>query len=141
MKINNEKEIKNQEENQEENIDEMVNNEIDKTEESKEEILDPKLKKNIEKWKKQYKHIYKNVLDENTNEFIIWRPMNRKEYKEIVTSKDLSLLDSQELTVKKVLLYPSNAEELIDARAGIATILSEEILENSGFNISKSTTL
>lgn len=135
MKINNEKEIKNQEE----NINEVVNSEIVNTEESKEEVLDAKLQKNIDKWKKQYKHIYKNVLD--VNEFIIWRPLNRKEYKEIVTTKDLSLLDSQELTVKKVLLYPSNAEELIDARAGIATILSEEILENSGFNISKSTTL
>lgn len=116
-----------------------VNKDINENELENE--LDPKLKANIEKWKAKYKHIYKNSLGEKENEFVIWRPLNRKEYKEILDLGEIPILESQELTVKKVLLYPDNAFKLVEERAGIATALAEEVLEHSGFNISQTTEL
>ena len=38
--------------------------------------------------------------------------------------------------VVAAMLYPFNAEELIEENAGLATVLSEEILARSGFAIS-----
>ena len=42
----------------------------------------------------------------------------------------------QELMVKAAILYPFNVDALIDENAGLATVLSEEILAKSGFALS-----
>ena len=88
-------------------------------------------------WKKEYKRIFKNEVD---GDIIIWRRLKRKEYKEILAYEDEDeenrIMTKQEMMVKKAVLYPFNVDELIEENAGIATVLSEEILAKSGFAIS-----
>lgn len=91
----------------------------------------------IAQWKLQYKRIFKNDIDGET---IIWRRLKRGEYKEILketeSDEDSKILIKQEKMVKAAILYPFNAQEVIDENAGLATVLSEEILAKSGFAIS-----
>lgn len=90
----------------------------------------------LDTWKAQYKRIFKNEID---GEVIIWRRLKRGEYKEILkadTGEEDKILTKQELMVKASVLYPFDVESLIDENAGLATVLSEEILAKSGFAIS-----
>ena len=94
------------------------------------------LESNIQAWKAMYKRLFKNEID---GEVIIWRRLKRGEYKEILkaeTNEDDKILTKQELMVKAAVLYPYDVEALIDENAGLATVLSEEILAKSGFAIS-----
>lgn len=97
------------------------------------------LQNQIETWKIKYKKIYKNRID--SDNFVIWHSINRGEYKEIFSNADSSFLEKQEQIVKTVCLYPNNIDELIEERAGLANMLSEEILAYSGFAISETETL
>ena len=90
----------------------------------------------IDQWKATYKRIFKNEID---GEIIIWRRLKRGEYKEILkaeTGDEDKILTKQELMVKTAVLYPFNVDALIDDNAGLATVLSEEILAKSGFALS-----
>lgn len=91
----------------------------------------------IEKWKQEHKRVFKNDIDGET---IIWRRLKRGEYKNILKEteedNDSQILTKQEKMVVAAMLYPFNAEELIEENAGLATVLSEEILAKSGFAIS-----
>lgn len=91
----------------------------------------------IEDWKAQHKRIFKNEIDGET---IIWRRLKRGEYKEILAhqdpDEDSKILSKQEMMVKAAVLYPFDVEALIEDNAGVATVLSEEILARSGFAIS-----
>lgn len=91
----------------------------------------------IEKWKQEHKRVFKNDIDGET---IIWRRLKRGEYKQILKEseedEDNKILTKQEKMVATAILYPFNAEELIEENAGLATVLSEEILARSGFAIS-----
>lgn len=91
----------------------------------------------IEQWKKEYKRVFKNDIDGDT---IIWRRLKRGEYKNILNEteddQDSKILTKQEKMVAAAVLYPFNIEELIEDNAGLATVLSEEILARSGFAIS-----
>lgn len=102
---------------------------------SKNKLTEEDIEKMIPEWKKQYGKIYKNTIDEN--DFVIWRRITRREYKEIMTLSDMEFFNKQEEVVKTVLLYPSNADELIESIAGLATVLTEDILSKSGFDISE----
>lgn len=99
---------------------------------------DLSLEEKIAIWKAAHGRIYKNTID---GESIIWRAVKRGEYKQLLKiNEDLEeedrLLAKQEATVKMVTLYPENIEELIEQKAGLATVLSDEILAKSGFDIS-----
>ena len=91
----------------------------------------------LDTWKAQYKRIFKNEID---GEVIIWRRLKRGEYKEIlkadIEEEEDKILTKQELMVKTAILYPFDVDTLIDENAGLATVLSEEILAKSGFAIS-----
>lgn len=91
----------------------------------------------IKKWKQEHKRVFKNDIDGET---IIWRRLKRGEYKNILKEteedNDSQILTKQEKMVVTAMLYPFNAEELIEENAGLATVLSEEILARSGFAIS-----
>lgn len=90
----------------------------------------------IEQWKVTHKRLFKNEID---GEVIIWRRLKRGEYKDILkadTEEEDKILTKQELMVKAAVLYPFDVEALIDENAGLATVLSEEILAKSGFAIS-----
>ena len=87
--------------------------------------------------KATYKKVFKNEID---GEVIIWRRLKRGEYKEIlkadIEEEEDKILTKQELMVKTAILYPFDVDTLIDENAGLATVLSEEILAKSGFAIS-----
>ena len=99
------------------------------------EVID--LTEQIESWKKQYKKIFKNEIDGET---IIWRRLKRGEYKEILKlnedDEDERILVKQERMVKATVLYPFDVDALVEDNAGLATVLSEEILAKSGFAMS-----
>lgn len=91
----------------------------------------------IQEWKQKYKRVFKNDIDGET---IIWRRLKRGEYKNILketeSDEDSKILTKQEKMVATAILYPFNVQELIEENAGLATVLSEEILARSGFAIS-----
>lgn len=90
----------------------------------------------IDQWKATYKRIFKNEIH---GEVIIWRRLKRGEYKSILKAEaeeDDRILAKQELMVKTAVLYPFDVDALIDENAGLATVLSEEILAKSGFALS-----
>lgn len=88
-------------------------------------------------WKREYKKVFKNSIDGET---IIWRRIKRGEYKDILneveTDEDNKILNKQERIVETSVLYPFNIKEVIEDNAGLATVLSEEILAKSGFALS-----
>ena len=103
-------------------------------------ITEDNLEKLIPEWKATYGKLFKNMIDED--EFIIWRPIKRKEYKDLLNAdQEVEILAKQEAISKMAVLYPANAAELIESRAGLATVLSEEILKYSGFEISETESL
>ena len=67
--------------------------------------------------------------------------LKRSEYIEIHNSifnnnelpDDLKFWIKQEEITKKVLLYPSNVDEVIEESAGIPTVISQDCLNRSGF--------
>jgi hypothetical protein len=111
-----------------------------KTVKSEIPVTEENLDKLIPQWKAQYGKLFKNSIDED--EFVIWRLIKRKEYKALLNAdEEVEILAKQEAISKIAILYPANAEELIDSRAGLATVLSEEILKYSGFEISNTVSL
>ena len=103
------------------------------------------MEERIAEWKKQYKNIYKNTIDGID---IYWRAVKRSEYKDLLNAnedidtttaegRELKILAKQGSMVKTVVLFPDNIEELIEEKAGIATVLSDEILDKSGFYLSE----
>ena len=102
------------------------------------EITEDDLEKLIPQWKKEYGKIFKNEINDN-GDFVIWRALKRKEYKELLNNEEefIEMLERQEKTVEMVTLYPSDIRSLIESNAGLATVLSEKILGNSGFKISE----
>lgn len=114
-----------------------------KTKEEVAIIAEEDLELLIPKWKAEYGKVYKNFI--NDKEFVIWRPIKRKEYKALLENKDSyennDVLSRQEEFAKIAILYPSDVDEIINSRAGIATLLSEEILKYSGFEISETESL
>lgn len=71
---------------------------------------------------------------------IIWRKLKRSEYKEIMTNEypeneDLAFYEKQEAIARKVILYPENAEELIEEFAGISDIVASETMVKTGFGL------
>lgn len=105
-------------------------------------VVEESLDKLIPEWKKQFGRVYKNTIDEVE---VIWRPIRRGEYRELLNistdeNEDAFFL-RQETTCKMAVLYPTDITNLIEQKAGIATVLSEEILAKSGFDISRTEAL
>lgn len=123
--------------NKEENIQEkvLIEKEPDLIEGVMEQWDNPFTKEQLDSWKKKYGKIFKNYDDENN--VYVWRKIKRSEYVEIMKFKSEDEKDTyykrQEMMAKKVLLYPENVDEAIDDNAYLATVLSEFIIEKSGF--------
>lgn len=94
-------------------------------------------------WKKQYGKVYITSIDEDTH--VVWRPINRFEYKNHVRNME-------QLTAKanlsQAMISMKNEEALADIAvlfpdpstigpegglAGIPSLISQEIMEASGF--------
>lgn len=130
MKIKDEKQV------QEAEVKETV------TKGKKVAAVEESLDKLIPQWKKQFGRIYKNTIDDVE---VIWRPIRRGEYREllniVVDENEDAFFARQEKTCAMAVLYPKNVAELIEQKAGVATVLSEEILAKSGFDISETEAL
>lgn len=95
-------------------------------------------KEQIKDWKAKYGSVYRTSVCDGSIP-IIWRRLNRKEYLDLLNdvNEDMTADEKyhhrQEQMVSTVALYPENIDEIISQGAGIATILSDEILLKSGF--------
>ena len=99
----------------------------------------------LKELKTQYKKLYKTTLSDD-QEFI-WHKINRKEYKEImkkyddVEDREERLWLREEEACRIAIVYPCKeiVEEILSDSAGIATIISDEIYEKSGFRVVEQT--
>jgi len=85
----------------------------------------------IDKWKAQYKFIYRAKID-GTNYY--FRTLSRNDYLAI-SAKQSALGEAldYELETVKVCLLNDLDEQTIAARSGMITMLSEKIMQRSGF--------
>ena len=98
----------------------------------------------LKELKAEYKKLYKTVLD---GDVYIWHKLSRKDYKKIM--KDYEDIDDQserlwareEAACRLSVVYPCGEviEEVMNSSAGMATMLSEEIYEKSGFKVAEKT--
>lgn len=85
----------------------------------------------VEEWKELYRSIYVTEFDGLT---FIWRTLTRPEYKNILNGKDGDAFTREELICQVCTLWPKDFDfKAKDAPAGVATLLAEQIMDNSGF--------
>lgn len=88
----------------------------------------------LEKWKSAYNgEVYLTEFDEDT--VFVWRPIKRKEYKDIAKIQNADNFYKEERICEKSVLFPTNYSfmHMSTGKAGVPTLLSELILEKSGF--------
>ena len=97
----------------------------------------------IKTWKALYGDVYVTSL--TYDKHVVWRTLTRSEYKQLVTKMEQLLQDGQiskaeanlwneEAITEICLLFPNYANvTMADGMAGIPSLLSQEILEASGF--------
>lgn len=90
-----------------------------------------------EDFKKDHKEVF---ITDIAGIQIVWRKLKRSEYKELMTNEfseneELQFLEKQEFIAKKVILYPSNVDELIEEYAGVAEIVATETMLRTGFGL------
>lgn len=91
----------------------------------------------IESWKAKYDEVFVSGFSEE--ELFVWRPIFRKEY--LLLQKEA--VDPQTGTVNQAtfetllcdtcVLYNSTKRSVADGKAGTASVLAEQILQNSNF--------
>lgn len=86
----------------------------------------------VEEWKSLHGDIYLTEFDQ---EVFVWRTLKRKEYKEIMKVQGADNFYKEERICDKVMLYPENYNfmEMGRGKAGIPTLVSELVMEKSGF--------
>lgn len=86
----------------------------------------------IDSWKKQYGEVY---ITEVGQDVYIWRPLNRFEYKTIVSLKNTDPLQREELICEQCVLYPGDYDvaAMANGKAGVPALLAENIMGASGF--------
>lgn len=95
--------------------------------------------------KQKYPKLYVTELDNGQQ--VIWHPINRSDYRSIVNDTDLTkseselVLERQEQTCRSCVVYPEKEEldKLIAQYGGVATVISDEIYNKSGFAFKKKT--
>lgn len=86
----------------------------------------------VENWKQEYDDIYMTEFESQT---YIWRTLSRLEYKELMNSVGQSDWEGEELVAQTCVLWPENygPEEISNGKAGVPSILSDQIMAKSGF--------
>lgn len=81
----------------------------------------------IEQLQEKYRTVYWIHLD---GDIYVYKPLGRKDYKEILENEELNKMDKEDEVIKKCLLYPKllNLDEMV---AGISNQLFTTIMENS----------
>jgi hypothetical protein len=96
----------------------------------------------LKELKDEYKKIYKTTLLDGTD--IIWHRLARADYKRIMSSTKENFEDNGDLlwkreeeTCKACVVFPCKEvfEEILMENAGLATVLSDDIYEKSGFKM------
>lgn len=90
-------------------------------------------RKEIEGWKEKYgvKKISMIVVG---GDIFVFRTLKRPEYREVLRNQELTALDREEVFSEKCTLFPYNfSTDNDDFDAGIYTILSDAIIDRSGF--------
>ncbi len=87
----------------------------------------------VEEWKSLYKEIYLTEFDDDL--IFVWRPLLRKEYKEIMKIESADQFYREERVCERCVLWPEGYSFMAmgSGRAGIPTFLSEQIIAKSGF--------
>jgi hypothetical protein len=88
----------------------------------------------LEKWKSMYAgEVYLTEFDEEN--VFVWRPIKRKEYKDIAKIQNADSFYKEERICEKAVLFPANYGfmNMSNGKAGIPTLLHELVLEKSGF--------
>ena len=97
----------------------------------------------VKEWKQQYGEVY--VTSVSNDNHVIWRVLNRMEYKQIVKKME-QLMESGKLTsaeanmwneevvAKTCILYPAVENgDVSHLMAGLPSLIAQEVLEASGF--------
>ena len=87
----------------------------------------------VEEWKSRFKEeVY---LTEFEEEVFLWRPITRKEYKQVMKVQNADSFYKEERICEACILYPKgyNFMAMTAGKAGIPTLLAELIMEKSGF--------
>jgi hypothetical protein len=87
----------------------------------------------VEEWKSLHQgEVY---LTEFEEEVFLWRPIKRKEYKEIMKVQNADNYYKEERICEKCVMYPEeyNFMAMTSGKAGIPTLLAELVMEKSGF--------
>ena len=83
----------------------------------------------IEELKEKYRTIYWFHED---GDIYIYKPLGRRDYKEICENESLSIMDKEDEVIKKCLLYPDLKDfDLDDMVAGVSEKLFNTIMKNS----------
>ena len=102
----------------------------------------------IAEFKKKWGKVYKTEID---GEAYVWRKIRRKEYVDIMLLNNVAdegvmddsgmatLYNRQEQITRMVVLFPEDIEEKLIANGGLATVISDEVLLKSGFEMTKET--
>lgn len=113
-----------------------------KVEESVPQRIKTEAEIKAEEFKKEYKEVY---ITEVADLQIVWRKLKRSEYKEAMMlegeNEALLYYDRQEFMAKKVILYPTNVDELIEDYAGVADIIATETMVKTGFGLANTITV
>lgn len=90
-------------------------------------------RKEVEGWKERFGGLVYFTPFEG--DVFVWRTLQRPEYREIIRDQTLTALDREEYFTEKCVLYPYDfsIEKIKKSRAGIASLLSEMIMDKSGF--------
>lgn len=105
---------------------------------TKEEWLSPVVeggptRQEVEEWKDKYGNVYFTPFE---GEIFIWRTLSRPEYREVIRNTELNMLDREEIITDKCVLFPRNYScqtYTSKGRAGVPSLLSEMIMDKSGF--------
>lgn len=96
----------------------------------------------INDWKKQYGKIYKSIVGD---EVVIFRKIKRNEYMQAMTDIDsedpMKVFLRQDMITKMTTLYPNNIDQLIEENGALSTVISNEVLGKSGFDLLSTTQL
>lgn len=95
----------------------------------------------IKQLKDKHKKIWKTTLVDGTE--IIWRRLNRKEYKKImkdyedIEDKGERLMEREDAVCRAAVLYPcvSVLNNILENMAGASPVISDDIYEKSGFRV------
>lgn len=87
----------------------------------------------IDEWKNLYGQVYMTELDDDDT--FIWRVLSRREFKEVMKLEEVDALYREEKVCEHCIIWPENYSfnEINGGKAGVPTVLSEQIMEKSGF--------